>query len=263
MKRNQPKRHILLTAMALLVITLGFGAPAQAHFPWINMGDGAIEPGQTLTWTIGWGHRFPLSGLMKAEDVDQMVILGPNGATKTAATTSSDLEFKSPEGLSQPGAYIIAMTRKASFYTKTTDGSKRQSKKGLDNVIKCSRSNSGMKAIANVGGADGKVDITVGHPMEIIPMANPAALKIGDYLPIQVLLKGQPFSTTFYATYSGFSNDNSVFAYTANTDKNGMGKVRILAPGAWLIKVDQEEPFADPKECDVESYLATLTFEVQ
>jgi uncharacterized GH25 family protein len=261
MQRNFATRTLFIAFAGMLIILLA-GPAARAHFPWINLEDGLIETGQTLGWTIGWGHRFPLAGFMAKDEVEEMAILGPNGAGKKTAASNSELQFKSAEALSQPGAYIVAVTRKAGFYTKTTEGGKRQSKKGLQNVIKCSRSHSCMKAIANVGQSDGKVDTTVGHPIEIIPLANPADLRPGDYLPIRVLLKGQPFSTTFHATYSGFSNENGVFAYTANTDKKGLGKLRILAPGAWLIKVDYEEPFKDPKECDVESYLGTLTFEV-
>lgn len=250
-----------LSLTTVLITALLAAIPAYAHFPWINLEDAAIDTGKHLTWTIGWGHRFPMAGFMKGEEVENMIVLGPGGA-KTSATSLSELQFQSPEALAQPGAYIVAVTRKGGFYTKTTEGGKRQSKKGLENALRCSRSNSGMKAIANVGGADGKVDLVAGHPMEIVPLANPAGLRVGDFLPFQVLLKGKPYNGDFLATYAGFSTEQNVFAYAARTDKNGMGKVKILAAGAWLIKVDYEEPYADPSECDVESFGATCTFEV-
>lgn len=78
-----------------------------------------------------------------------------------------------------------------------------------------------------------------------------------------MLFKGKPFKTDFLATYGGFSTENGVFAYAASTDKDGMGKVRILAPGAWLIKVSHKLPYSDPEMCDTESFLADCTFEIQ
>ncbi len=245
-----------------LLLIFCTGLPARAHFPWINLEDGSISANKNVKWTIGWGHRFPVAGFMKAADVEEMRVVGPDGGASAKAVSTSDLEFQSEEGLAQPGAYLVAVKRTASFYTKTTEGSKRQSKVGLENVLNCSRSNSFMKAVANVESDGGKVDTVVGHAMEIVPLANPASLRVGDYLPFRVLLKGKPHSTEFSATYGGFSTENGVYAYSAATDKEGFGKVRILSQGAWLIKVDFKEPFADLKECDEESYLATLAFEV-
>ncbi len=258
---KQIKQHFftLLTTAAIIAGTV---LSAQAHFPWINMEDSNLAAGRNLKWTIGWGHRFPLSGLMKADAVGEMAIIGPDGSGKIGAEAVNDLQFQSSEGLTAPGAYIIAMSRAASFYTKTTEGSKRQSKKGLDNVLSCSRSNSFMKAIANVDGSTGTVDTVVGHAIEIVPLVNPATLRVGDFLPFRVFYKDQPLKTAFYATYAGFSNDNGVFAYTAGTDKDGYGTVNILHSGAWLVTVSLKEPFADPEECDVESFRSALTFEI-
>ena len=239
-----------------------FAMPAYAHFPWINLEDGQIDVDRNLKWTVGWGHRFPVTALMKAENIEVMTVIGPDGAGQTKAINTSELEFQSETTLTKPGAYVVAMSRKPSFYTKTKDGSKRQSKAGLANVISCSHGNSFMKAVANVGSGSGKVDAAIGHALEIIPLANPAGLKVGDFLSFKVLFKGKPYSGEFFATYGGFSTENGVWAYVATTDKEGMGKLKILHAGAWLLKVDTEEAYADPKECDKESYLADLTFEV-
>ncbi|MCB2215555.1 DUF4198 domain-containing protein [Desulfofustis glycolicus] len=255
-------RQHLITLLTAAAIIAGTALSAQAHFPWINMEDSNLAAGRNLKWTIGWGHRFPLSGLMSADAVGEMAIIGPDGAGKIGAEAVNDLQFQSIEGPSQPGAYIIAMSRATSFYTKTTEGSKRQSKKGLDNVLSCSRSNSFMKAIANVDGSNGTVDTVVGHAIEIVPLVNPAKLRVGDFLPFRVLYQDQPLKTEFYATYAGFSNDNGVFAYAAGTDKDGYGTVKILHSGAWLVTVSLKEPFADPEECDVESFRSALTFEI-
>jgi uncharacterized GH25 family protein len=252
---------MVFASLSLLAVSV---LPAHAHFPWINLEDGQIDVDRNLKWTVGWGHRFPISGMMKAENIEAMTVIGPDGSGQTKAIAASELEFQSESTLTKPGAYVVAMSRKPSFYTRTKGGSKRQSKAGLTDVISCSHGNSFMKAVANVGsaGSGGKVDAVAGHAMEIVPLANPASLKVGDFLPFKVLFKGKPHSGEFFATYSGFSTENGVWAYAATTDKEGMGKLKILHSGAWLLKVDTEEAYADPKECDKESYLADLTFEV-
>ncbi|MBU0681522.1 MAG: DUF4198 domain-containing protein [Proteobacteria bacterium] len=235
---------------------------AQAHFPWINTSNYSPEPGESVQMTMGWGHRYPLGKFLKKADLENIVIVAPDGK-KEAAVSLSDLEFEPANNFSTAGAYLVGAKRKTGFYTKTTEGGKRQSKESLNNVIKCSRSQMTMKSIINVGDGRGKVDRKLGHPLEIIPLANPAELKAGDYLPVQVLLHGKPYNDRIFATYMGFSTEKNVFAYTSMTDRQGMGRIRLDQPGVWLIKVEHQQPYADQNVCDVESFIATLTLEVK
>ena len=255
------KKIIIITAMYLGLIGL-FCTQAQAHFPWINVDNYSPDTGDSSHITIGWGHRYPLGGFLKKGDLESIVIIDPDGK-KEAVASLSDLEFQPESNFSKPGAYLVAAKRKTGFYTKTTQGGKRQSKEGLRNVIKCSRSQMCMKAIINVDDGQGKVDSKVGHPLEIIPLANPAELKAGDYLPVQVLLQGKPYNGRIFATYMGFSTEKDVFAYTSKTDRQGKGRIRILQPGVWLIKAEHQQPYPDQDVCDVESFIATLTLEVK
>jgi len=101
------------------------------------------------------------------------------------------------------------------------------------------------------------------HPMEIIPLKNPIDLRAGDYMPVQVLCNGEPFQGDIFATFAGFSTEKGVFAYACKTDKQGKGKIKILQSGVWMIKASHEEPYADKSECDMESFIATLTFEIR
>ncbi|RLB13263.1 MAG: hypothetical protein DRG63_10530 [Deltaproteobacteria bacterium] len=256
------KLGILQVIGVSIFVIASFCTQAYAHYPWINLSDYTPESGEALRMTIGWGHRYPLDGFLKSDVLESIYILGPGGEKRTVSS-SSEMEFQSEEIISRPGAYIVAAKRKAGFYTKTTQGGKRCSKKGLKNVIKCFHSHMCMKAVLNVGEGKGKVDVRIGHPMEIIPLANPADLRAGDYLPVQVLLKSKPFKGMIYATYVGFSTEKNTFAYTTTTNKEGKGKIKILHSGVWMIKASHELPYPDQSECDVESFVATLTFEVK
>jgi uncharacterized GH25 family protein len=256
------KKNIIKTigfTSASIVFMLIFSVSAHAHYPWINMSDFTPESGSALKMTIGWGHKFPLAGFLKKNELQNLKVTGPE---KVNLKFVSNLEIESEESINTPGAYIISAVRKPGFYTKTARGGKRASKLHLKDVIKCYFSHMCMKAIINSGSGKGKVDTIIGQPMEIVPLKNPGSLHAGDYLPLRVLCQGKPFNGYIYATYAGFSTQKEVFAYTTKTDRNGRGQIRIFRPGIWLIKANQEKHYPDEKLCDVESFIATLTFEV-
>ena len=260
------KKIILIKNPMLFCISISilifFCTPVCAHYPWININDYTPETGSTLKLTIGWGHKYPLAGFLKSDSLENLKITGP-GKTNPNLTFVSDLEIESEESILEPGSYIVAAKRKAGFYSKTTEGGKRSSKKNLKNVIRCYFSHMCMKAVVNVGEGEGKVDVKIGHPIEIIPLKNPIDLRAGDYMPVQVICNGKPFKGNIYATFAGFSTEKDTFAYSTKTDKKGYGKIKILQSGVWLIKANLEEPYPDQNECDIESFIATLTFEIR
>ncbi len=251
----------IMAATVFLNLSWLLSVPALAHFPWINLADYTPASGQAVRMSIGWGHNYPLGGFLPQKDLKDIFLMTPDGM-RTPVTAISALEFETQVSLA-PGAYVVAAQRKPGFYTKTTEGGKRQNKVGLNNVIHCSHSQMSMKAIVNVGDGKGKVDEVVGQPMEIIPLKNPVGLRTGEYLPVRVLLHGKPFKGRIFATYMGFSTEKDVFAYTTKTGRNGRAQIRILQPGVWMLKAEHQDPYPDQNTCDVESYVASLTFAVQ
>lgn len=262
MNKKSNISFLTLLSCVCLFASIFLSSPVYAHYPWINIIDYTPMPGETISMTIGWGHRYPLAGFLEKDDLENISIFGPGG-NGIDVTSSSALEFQSAEGIIEQGVYVVAAKRKTGFYTKTTEGGKGCSKKGLKNVIKCFHSEMCAKAVVNVGNGKGKADIRIGHPFEIVPLANPADLREGDYLPVQILLKKKPFKGEIYATYVGFSTEKNTFAYITMTNAKGKGKIKILRSGVWMIKAVHEEPYPDQTECDVDSYTATLTFEVK
>lgn len=257
------KAKLLKTACLSLFTVMALGSTsAHAHFPWLNLTDSTIDKGESCKMNVGWGHAYPLGGFLTNKDVVGVTIHSAMGGEPKVSTVN-DIEYEPSEGFSKEGTYLIATERKSGFYTKTTSGGKRSSKKGLENVIKCSYSHMYAKAVLNVGQEGGKADHPVGHDIEIIPQVDPISLRAGDYMPVQMTVKGKPYSGMLYATYVGFSNDKNVFAYAVQADKKGHAEVKILQAGTWLLKVQEEFPYPNQEECDVESYVAALTFEVK
>ena len=253
------KINLLTICTGLLVFF--FISPAFAHYPWLNLSDYSPKKGAKIAGTIGWGHHYPLDGFMKQDELTSIKATGP-GNTPMEVSFSSPLEWETSEGISNDGNYIVSAERKPGFYTKTAQGGKPVSKKGLEGVISCNFSHPSMKAIASLG-TGGNVATKASLPLEIIPLDDPGALRVGDYLHLQVLFQGKPYSGEVYATYAGFSSDSGTYAYFTSTDKEGHARIRILQPGPWLIRSENKTAHPHPEECDFETYSTTLTFEIQ
>ena len=258
-------KQLGVLGLSLALILGVFSIPASAHFMWINAGDYTPSTKRPVKFTIGWGHNFasPVGNVLyKQEGLDKIYMLDPNG-NKLKIEPINEIEFKVERPLKKEGTYLALAKRKEGFFTKTTEGYKRQSKKGLKNVVQCGYYGMYAKAIVDVEKGEGKIfSRPVGHTLEIVPLEDPACLKEGDYLPIKVLYKNEPLRAELYATYVGFSTEGA-WAYTARTNKEGVGRIKMLESGIWMIKVGHKVPYPDPKECDQYSYTATLTFEVK
>jgi uncharacterized GH25 family protein len=261
LKKQMRTKNTILTIC--LGITALCSSQAFAHYAWINADNYSLNTGAAPKINIGFGHTYPLGTFLQQDGVKEMTLVDPSGK-KNPLKAANVIEYEPEEALSEPGVYTVAADRNPTFYTKTTDGWKTQSKEGLKHVLRCVLTHKSAKGLLTVEGENATIPKTVvDHALEIIPQANPASLKAGDYFPVQLLLRGKPYKSKIFATYMGFSTEEDVFAYTAPTDKDGMGKIRILQPGIWLIKAAYEEPYADTTICDKESFVATLTLEVQ
>lgn len=130
--------------------------------------------------------------------------------------------------------------RKPMIWTKTTEGWKQESKKNLKGVISSGVYEKFSKAYLAGKGESGLYLKPVGHRLEIVPSENPADIKKGEELKVQVLFDGKPIKTDLYATFDGFSNSPNTYAYFSTTDKDGMGNVKVTSDGTWMIRVQHE-----------------------
>ena len=106
----------------------------------------------------------------------------------------------------------------------------------------------------------------LGYPIEIVPLANPTRLAVGDTLELLVLFEGQPVAEQLvYASFEGFHGDEETDihreAVSTRTDENGKVKVELSQAGRWYVRLIHMVP-VDEEDVDYESSWATLTFEV-
>ncbi len=256
------KKGLVLSVFCICFI---FSINASAHYMWLNVNDYTPDKDKTAMFTIGWGHHFynPVEDLLNSDELlGDIFMIDPDG-NKSEIKPLNIIQYESADKLSE-GTWIAMVQRKEGFSTKTTDGYKRQSRKGLTNVVYSRYLGMYGKAIINVGHASGNdiVQKPVGAPLEIIPLTNPANTKEGDYFRFKVLYQGKPVAESFNATYVGFSTGTD-FALTEKTDDKGEGKLKITKSGIWVIKANHKAPYPNKEDADEYSYTASLAFEIK
>ena len=248
-----------LNKTILTVILLLASSTAFAHFPWLLVGDPYPKKSKEAKVYAAWGHYFPVHGFMDKERISNLVMVTPDGK-ETALDMNKDVEFVT-QVPTEPGVHVVLGNQGKGYYTKTRKGGERAPKTGLKDVVRCYYSDNSMKAVFN-SGDKGSLSNAFGQSLEIIPQSNPAELNVGDYMPVKVLYRGSPYDGTVYSTYEGFSTEGA-YAYTIDTDDNGIANIRLLDRGRWLVYARVENDYPDPKVCDVEAFTSTLTFSIR
>ena len=267
--KTQKEKRGWLRGCILIISLLIFPAQASAHNLWLGLDHYDQKKGDTAKVFLYTGHSLPFSDLGRPGKMKDFFYLEPSGERKNFKLKKYDPEtFFNEVGvdlnIQKEGTYLAVAAMKPLFVSKTPEGYKRKSKKGLTNAISCRHVEFFAKAIFYAEKPDGLAYKKVlGHPIEMIPQKDPCLLKPGDHLPIKVLFKGKPLAGEFvYATYIGFST-RAEYPFTAKTDADGIINIRIVQPGIWWVKVPLKRVRQDTSECDVDQYAAILTFEVK
>jgi uncharacterized GH25 family protein len=252
------KNKTFLAGLVALILGLTASA-ALAHDMWITV-DQAM-PGKPLHIQVGYGHAFPQGGDTEKERLSATYVMGAQGKLETKPGQA--LDFLSTAPLAK-GSYVAVSGRTPQWYTKTPEGPKDAPKNQVPGALSCLRSAKYAKAVVNLGGAADDVSKPVGQTLEIVPLANPAAIKAGGELPVQVLFEGKPLANAdVKATFAGFTKEGKDFAFATHADQEGKLMLKAWHPGLWLVVAKHEVPFANPAECDKDMHAATLTFEIK
>lgn len=234
---------------------------AHAHYLWFNIDNYQLKKGETAEIKIGWGHGFLRDEVIEERLLNKVRVLDPSGNEIPLSQVSpTQFRFTPPKS----GNYIVLANIHPVFLSKTPDGYKRQSKKGIENVLSCVLVDIRTKAIIQVDGKEVGFSTITGDPLEIIPIKNYGALKEGEVFPIKVLYNGKPIShAEVHATYEGFSDKSDNFAISTKTDEQGEAYIKILKRGKWFVNVIHETSYPDPEECDKYKYNYNFTFEIK
>ena len=254
------KTKIVLSVLLVIL----FASTALAHDFWT--GAQPAQNDQPLTVILGFGHNFPVGEEIKAEQI------GPRYNPLRLIGSSGDVTLKNgPEvklfHTEQPlpkGVYLTLASTVPSFRSATPNGSVAKPKNEVPGATGCRFSSSFAKGVLNIDGATDAALIVkpVGHDLEIVPQVNPATVKVGQKLPVKILLKGRPLpGARLEAYFAGFSDEDS-YAFVGHSDQQGLINIIPLKSGQWLAKVSESRPYPETGKCDTENFNASLTFTI-
>lgn len=119
-----------------------------------------------------------------------------------------------------------------------------------------------IKAVYQVGDSRSSgFDEVFGYPAELVPLANPYRLSVGDEIAIRVLVDGKPVHRQLVLA-GGVSGSHQFEERSERSDRDGVVRFTLDSPGRWYARFINMQK-SDEDGIDYESKWATLSFEIQ
>lgn len=172
------------------------------------------------------------------------------------------------------GSYLLLAQYRPTFWSRNAAGWQRQNLTQMKDATYCEQTSMFGKAVVNVGHESASKELIsrpVGDLLEIVPLENPANVRVGEVLPVRVLFRGEPLpDATVVATFDGFSHRDPADkshrlepqAFSDATRADGTVGIIPLRQGSWKVRVVHKTDFSDQAVCGQLAAYATLTFEI-
>ena len=258
MVRSRASFASTAAAAAFWLLAAAFGQ-ASAHEIWTA---GTVAENGTLEAHIGYGHNFPEPEPIEESEralFELPSAFGPDGKVEMEPDESG-FKGSSPDPVPS-GAYLLVMRVKPSMWSTGPNGWVRGGKTGEVPVTRCGNFVDSAKAVVLAGssGRSGPITEPQGEPLEIVPLSNPASIKAGDALGVEVLLEGRPLPEAKLSLRSA-KPDSEASSQTAGPD--GRAEITVPRPGSWIVRVRYKTAYRNPEVCDENDYGASLFFTV-
>ena len=234
------KRFILT-----LAVIFAFTSSAFSHELTIKAKSETLKAGEPFHATVQSAHKF-----IVPEEVEVLERVKA-GIIEDGKFVESEIKANEPElcidftvtpkDLSH--SVMLVAIKDGESWCVTNEGGKTGARKELEaqglKVLSANKYDKYVKAILNTSHDDKNYSLVLGHPLEIIPVTNPADAKVGEYFHVKILLNGQPYTGPVWATYDGFVTEyENTYAYYTEAE-NGEAHIKITTPGYWGIRAAQ------------------------
>ena len=264
-------RQGFLAAVALLATARG----AAAHDFWIEPSTFEAPEGAPVALHLRVGQGFRGDPVPRNDaKIERFVVEGPLGEAPVAGRDGAD-----PAGIVRPavrGAHVVGYrSRSTAIELEAGKFEAYLAEEGLDAVL-AARKERGLtqepgrevysrcaKTLLRVGlppreAAPG-FDRALGLRLELIPLADPAALAKDAALDVELRHEGKPLEKALVTAMRKNAPDDRV---SARTDARGRVSLKVDVAGEWLVKAVHMVPAPADSKADWESLWASLTFEV-
>ena len=259
------------------VLMLGLASTLAAHDLFLKLADYLVAPNSAIRITALNGTFTTSENSIARSRIADVSLVGPGGRegidTAQVVTVGTRTQIKARTGAA--GTYVLGLSVRPSEITLTgAQFNAYLEEEGLGHIVAARRQagelNNGateryakhVKVIFQAGGARSESFASVlGYPVEIVPLANPYGLSVGDTLALRLLVDGAP-KAGLEALIGGRTAAGARHrARTLRSDADGVIRVPLSASGTWYVKFISmtHVPGAKP---DYVSQWATVTFAV-
>ncbi len=261
------KRKVLLTVVISICLSL-----AQAHEFWLQPKKFRYTVGEEMKVDFMVGENF--SGEfwdLNRHKVEKAEVYAM-GAVKNIlkdikSTAGNNLTYK----FDKQGTHLLSLESNTAFIELEGDKFKAYLEEdGIENILD-ERTNTKQlnkpareyyKRFAKLLVQSGTVTDEAyrrrsGFRYEIIPLANPYTLKVGDYLECRVLWGGAPAAHSLIKVWSHISG--RIFLQNIYTENDGTIKFPISSSGTWMVSAVKMVP-SEQSGADYQSFWTSLVF---
>lgn len=258
-------------AVKAVVAVLALAGTAAAHDFWVEPGAHRAAVGKPLVLRLLIGHGSDRTEYARnPKHLRSFRVVHPKGTAEVPGIS------KGPGGVFRPrgaGLHMFAYASRDSLAQLSREAFEAYLKEeGLTAALQSFRKRpiTGRpvrelfarcaKAFVAVGGSSaGRHDQALGHELELVPQTDPMTHEAGTALGLTLLRSGKPVSGVRVSAYRREAPERVVHA---TTDAKGGVRLRLDAPGGWLVKSVVIERAPRRSGADWRSVWATLTFDV-
>lgn len=285
------KAGTVAIGVAATVLVAVCTPPLAAHDFWIIPDVFAVTPGGRISARGQTSSLFPTSLSAVAPDriaEARILTAASEEAIRNAAVTGASLVIgHRPSGKGQHvigvrlGARNVRESPASFRHYLDLEGAlearERYERAGLlpplggDSVTR--RYAKYAKSFVEVGRGARAFSRAFGHPLEFVPLSDPASLRSGDTLRVRLMLLGKPASSARFTAGSAPAGTAVMTDTTGarraaasdvvvETDSTGVATVAVDRAGLWNVRTIQIVPAATGSGADWDVHWATMVFQV-
>jgi uncharacterized GH25 family protein len=233
--------------LLLLVSALILGGAAWGHEFFVMADNKAFKTGDTVPLYVLSTHYFTVGEELEGLKYNRVWARQGGRRTELSLKENPDrLWYETEFKLQSDTPLIVEGNRVGGYTTRFTDGSSfegtpadaRRANPGKT-VARATFLEKFSKTYINPNPGDTGFSTPLGYTLEIVPVDNPANLRVGSNARFRVLYKGQPLSNAeVFAVYDYYDYKTlNAYEQKGNTDRNGEISFRIGNPGIWILRV--------------------------
>jgi hypothetical protein len=260
-----------------LVLVMVTATVLLAHDLFLKLETYFVPPETAVRVAVLNGTFASSEGAVSPDRLRDLSIIGPNGRRsipRDAWHRVGDTAWLTVR-TGPPGTYVVgASLTPRELSLSADDFNSYLEHDGIPDVLEArtrrgelarpvrERYHKHVKAILQVGEARTNAFSTrLGYPAELVPLANPYGLKVGDTLALRCLVDGR-HAVNQLVTAGGEHDGRALPELHARSDDEGVVRFVLGSGGKWYVKFIHMEAVSD-RGVDYESKWATLTFEVR